>query len=81
MNLNDLKMKEYYRMKLWGLSFGKSEFKQELIRIVESSDGESLLDLMIYCYEKYSDMHPEILAEVFAEYEKQLNPSVAAQNI
>lgn len=59
-------------MKLWGVSFGKQQFKNELSKIVDNSEGENLLDLMIYCYEKYSDMHPEILAEVFADYKVHL---------
>lgn len=73
-------MKEYYRMKLWGMSFGKLEFREELSKIVENIEGESLLDLMIYCYEKYSDMHPEILADVFSGYKNQLNHSVPVEN-
>lgn len=80
MNLNDFEMKEYYRMKLWGMSFGKLEFREELSKIVENIEGESLLDLMIYCYEKYSDMHPEILADVFSGYKNQLNHSVPVEN-
>ena len=60
-------MKEHTRMKLWGVSLWKPHFREELIKIIENSEREELFDLLIYCYDKYSDMHPEILAEVFSE--------------
>ena len=63
-------MKEIIHMQLWEVSLWKPLFKEELIKIIESSNQEDLLDLMIYCYEKYSDIHPEILAEVFSFYRK-----------
>ena len=69
-------MKEYIRMKLWGVSFWKPLFKEELKIILENSKGEEFLDVLIYCYNKYSDMHPEILEEVFSEYRNNFNKAI-----
>jgi hypothetical protein len=73
-------MNEYIRMKLWGVSFSKPLFKEELIKILEASEPESYIDLLIYCYSKYSDMHPEILEEVFTEFRKYNKTPVSVEN-
>jgi hypothetical protein len=61
-------MNNHSRHKLWVLSMVKPLFRQELINLLEKSNEEQRFDLLIYCYEKYSDMHPEVLLEVFARY-------------
>lgn len=58
-------MIEYAKVILWGVSFWEVLFKKELEKIIEWSDVEERAELMKYCYEKYSDMHPDVLNEVF----------------
>jgi hypothetical protein len=59
-------MIEYAKVILWGVSFWEVLFKKELEKIIEWSDDEELAELAKYCYDKYSDMHPDVLNEVFA---------------
>lgn len=73
-------MNEYIKMKLWGVSFWKHLFRKELISIFENSDPDDYIELLIYCYNKYSDMHPEILAEVFAEFKTQISRPISTEN-
>lgn len=73
-------MKEYTRMKLWAVSLWKPLFKEELIKVIENSDQEELFDLLIYCYDKYSDMHPEILSEVFSDLKNSFYKAVPVEN-
>lgn len=58
-------MIEYAKVILWGVSFWKALFKKELQKIIEWSNPDELYELRKYCYEKYSDMHPDVLDEVF----------------
>ncbi|MFW6369796.1 MAG: hypothetical protein ACOC10_01165 [Bacteroidota bacterium] len=58
-------MIEYAKVILWGVSFWEVLFKKELEKIVHWSDEEELAELRKYCYDKYSDMHPDVLNEVF----------------
>ncbi len=59
-------MIEYAKVILWGVSFWKVLFKKELEKIIEWSDVSELSEIRKYCYDKYSDMHPDVLDEVFA---------------
>ena len=59
-------MIEYAKVILWGVSFWKALFKKELEKIIQWSDSAELAELRKYCYDKYSDMHPDVLEEVFA---------------
>lgn len=58
-------MIEYAKVILWGVSFWEVLFKKELEKIVQWSDADELSEIMKYCYDKYSDMHPQVLDEVF----------------
>lgn len=58
-------MIEYAKVILWGVSFWEVLFKKELEKIIEWSDEDELAGLRRYCYDKYSDMHPNVLDEVF----------------
>lgn len=58
-------MIEYAKVILWGVSFWKGLFKKELEKIMQWSDNKEIIELRNYCYEKYSDMHPDVLEEVF----------------
>lgn len=73
-------MKDYIRMKLWGVSFLKPLFREELIKILKNAEPEEYFDLLLYCYNKYSDMHPEILAEVFSVYKNELSGHGSAKD-
>jgi hypothetical protein len=59
-------MIEYAKVILWGVSFWKALFKKELEKIIEWSSKEEFSELRKYCFDKYSDMHPDVLNEVFA---------------
>lgn len=59
-------MIEYAKVILWGVSFWKALFRKELKKIVTWSTSTELTELQHYCYEVYSDMHPEVLDEVFS---------------
>jgi hypothetical protein len=67
-------MIEYAKVSLLGVSLWKALFKKELLKIIEWSDEEELDELQKYCYEKYNDMHPDVLAEVFSYQNRNLNP-------
>ncbi|HZH71954.1 MAG TPA: hypothetical protein VFD91_05650 [Mariniphaga sp.] len=69
-------MKDYFKMKLWGVSFYKPLFKEELKNVLSTTNEENLVNVLIYCYNKYSDMHPEVLEEVFSEYRRELNKAI-----
>ena len=58
-------MIEYAKVILWGVSFWEVLFKKELEKIIQWSDEEELAELRKYCIDKYSDMHPNVLNEVF----------------
>ncbi len=58
-------MIEYAKVILWGVSFWEVLFKKELQKIIQWSDEEELAELRKYCFDKYSDMHPSLLNEVF----------------
>ncbi len=58
-------MIEYAKVILWGVSFWEVLFKKELEKIIAWSDEEEIAELVKYCYDKYSDMHPDVLNEVF----------------
>lgn len=58
-------MMEYAKVILWGVSFWKALFKKELIKIIKWSNSTEHAELRNYCYEMYSDMHPDVLDEVF----------------
>ena len=58
-------MIEYAKVILWGVSFWKALFKKELEKIIQWSDPVELTEIRNYCYEKYNDMHPDVLEEVF----------------
>jgi hypothetical protein len=62
-------MIEYAKVILWGVSFWKVLFKKELEKIIEWSDASELTEIRKYCYDKYIDMHPDVLNEVFATCE------------
>ncbi len=63
-------MIEYAKIVLWGVSFEKRLFRKELHKIASWCDSRELLSLKKYCYEKYYEMFPEIVDEVFAHRTK-----------
>lgn len=64
-------MIEYAKIVLWGVSFYKNLFRKELNKIIGWSDHSEYLQLKKYCYNKYYDIHPEIIDEVFAYNKKE----------
>jgi hypothetical protein len=74
-------MIEYAKVSLLGVSLWKALFKKELEKIIEWSDEEEIDELKRYCFEKYNDMHPDVLAEVFSFKNKNLNPVRAKKSV
>ncbi len=65
-------MIDYAKIVLWGVSFWKQLFRKELIKIINWCTPEELIQLKNYCYEKYYDLHPEIIDEAFLLDKKEL---------
>jgi hypothetical protein len=59
-------MKESARMKLWENCLDKSLFRKELENILATTTSHDLFDVLKYCFDKYSDMHADVLQEVFS---------------
>jgi hypothetical protein len=63
-------MKDTDRMRLWEVSFVRPLFRDELERIVSRTSRHDILEVLKYCYDKYSDEHADLLYEVFSKYMK-----------
>jgi hypothetical protein len=63
-------MKEYDRMRLWEVCFDRELFRNELERIVTTTPKHEILEVLKYCYEKYSSEYADILYDVFSSYVK-----------
>lgn len=72
-------MKAYARIKLWEMCLDKRLFRAELEKIVSNSSRSEIYDVLIYCYEKYSDMHADVLFDIFSKYKKYSNPGSPVQ--
>lgn len=66
-------MIEYAKIVLWGVSFERELFRKELNKIAEWCSSAEVIRLKDYCYEKYYDMFPEILDEVFLSHTSALS--------
>lgn len=62
-------MKAYARIKLWEMCLDKQLFKAELEKIISNTSRNEMFDVLVYCYQKYSDMHAEVLFDVFSKYQ------------
>jgi hypothetical protein len=58
-------MIDYAKLMLWNVSISKNLFKNELIKLINWADKQEITWLKNYCYDKYLDMHPDVLEEVF----------------
>jgi hypothetical protein len=58
-------MIDYAKLMLWNVSISRNLFKNELIKLINWADKQEITWLKNYCYEKYLDMHPDVLDEVF----------------
>ncbi len=72
--------KESSRIKLLKASFNKLLFKEELEKLVYNTSQDKIFDVLIYCYNKYSDMHAEVLLEVFINYKKSSNKELSVNS-
>ncbi len=64
-------MIEYAKIVLWGVSFWKQLFRKELIKIANWCEPVELLQLKKYCYDKYYDIHPDVIDEIFLSDKKE----------
>lgn len=63
-------MKEYAKCKLWEVCLFKPLFRKELEKLVSHTTEHEIFDVLKYCYDKYSDMHADVLLDVFSNYGK-----------
>ena len=73
-------MIEYAKIVLWGVSFRKQLFHKELRKILDWCNNEEKRALEKYCYEKYYDMHPEIIDDVFMHEKNRIFNVVAVKS-
>jgi hypothetical protein len=63
-------MNNYDKMRLWEVCSDRSLFRIELERVVNSTSRHEILEVLKYCYDKYSEEHADLLYEVFSNYIK-----------
>ena len=63
-------MKEDDKLKLWEVCLNKPLFRKELEKLVSRTTEHEIFDVLKYCYDKYSDMHADVLLDVFSNYGK-----------
>ncbi len=77
-------IKEDTRMKLRETCNNKLLFRKELEKVVVRTSRHDLFLVLKYCYNKYYDMHADVLLEVFNEriqnISKQSHIPVKAMN-
>lgn len=76
-------MKTNTKMILWNASFNRSMFRKELEKLVSDTNEQEIYDILIYCYDKYSDAFSEILLDVFSnrkEFSKKV-PAIYAESL
>ncbi len=64
-------MNDNAKMKLWEVCLHKPLFREELNKLVSRTNEYEIFEVLKYCYDKYSDMHADVLLEVFLNYRKQ----------
>ena len=72
-------MKEFAKMKLWEVCLDKPLFRKELEKLVSRTNQHEIFEVLKYCYDKYSDMHADILLEVFSNYGKNQSTEETVQ--
>jgi hypothetical protein len=63
-------MIDYAKLTLWNVSISRNLFKNELIKLIKWADNQEITWLRNYCYDKYLDMYPDVLEEVFYKENK-----------
>ncbi len=58
-------MIDYAKLTLWNVSISRNLFKTELTKLIKWADNQEITWLRNYCYDKYLDMYPDVLDEVF----------------
>lgn len=64
---------------LWEACKDKPLFKNILEEIVCNTSSDQLFDVIAYCYEQYSDIHPDILLDVFTSQRQKNSNLLQAQ--
>jgi hypothetical protein len=73
MKLRNYKINRNAMKKLKETCSNKPLFKKELERIIGSTNRHDLLYVLKYCYDNYSDMHPDVLLEVYNDRIKNIS--------
>jgi len=59
-------MNEYAKVILPNVQFNRNLFQKELVKCIRWTDGsEELYDLAQWTFEKFGDIYPDLLHEVF----------------
>lgn len=66
MKLKNRTMLEYAKTILPKVSFSRELFQKELGKCINWVEQNQLQELSVWCYEKFNDMYPDILAKEFA---------------
>jgi hypothetical protein len=59
-------MLEYAKIILPKVSFSKQLFRKELTKCLHWIEPDEVQELHDWCYEKFKDKYPDVLADVFA---------------
>jgi hypothetical protein len=60
-------MLEYAKVILPKVSFSRELFTKELNKCINWVEKDQVMDLYIWCYQKFQTMYPNVLAEAFAD--------------
>ena len=59
-------MLEYAKVILPKVSFSRELFTKELHKCINWVEQDQVMDLYIWCHQKFQEMYPNVLAEAFA---------------
>jgi hypothetical protein len=59
---------EYAKVILPKVCFWDNLFKKELLKCLNWTENNEIIELISWCYNTFGEMHPEILDQVFADF-------------
>ncbi len=63
---NKKAMLEYAKVILPKVSFSKELFRKELQKCIQRIEIDQIEELYLWCYKNFKNVHPNVLAEAFA---------------
>lgn len=61
-------MLEYAKVILPKVSFSRELFAKELHKCINWVEPDQVIDLYTWCYQKFQQLYPHVLAEAFADF-------------